>query len=80
MVAALLAAGVDTECGPDGSALLAATEGPADDLSIGIVTALIQAGAEVNVRHDDTGLTPLMWSALRNRGSEVLRSVFALLP
>ena len=63
VVSALLSAGVDTECGPEGSALLAATEGQTDDLSVEIVRALVQAGAEVNVRHKDTGLTPLMWAA-----------------
>lgn len=65
-VAALLGAGVDTECGPQGSALLAATEGLTDDLSVGIVLALVQAGAEVNVRHKGTGLTPLMWATRSN--------------
>lgn len=65
-VAALLGAGVDTECGPQGSALLAATDGLTDDLSVGIVSALVQAGAEVNVRHKGTGLTPLMWATRSN--------------
>lgn len=62
-VSTLLSAGVDTECGPEGSALLVATQGQTDDLSVEIVRALVQAGAEVNVRHKGTGLTPLMWAA-----------------
>ncbi|UCD74715.1 MAG: tetratricopeptide repeat protein [Phycisphaerales bacterium] len=68
-VAALLNAGVDTECGPEGSALLAATEGLPDALSVEIVEALVQAGAQVNVRHKDTGLTPLMWAVQSNSNS-----------